>query len=149
LNPSLKEAIAWCVKKQADSVLILPADLPFVSSEDINRLVALGSEKSTVVLSPSLDGGTNALFLNPPNLISVCFGSNSFFKHVKEALGKGVAIKFYSSRGTALDIDSEEDLKRIREIEGDIMSKQVLKNSFPIFHKCSALRKRKLILERQ
>jgi 2-phospho-L-lactate guanylyltransferase len=123
LNPSLKEAIDWCMQKQADSVLILPSDIPLVSSEDINRLVSLGSEKSTVVLSPSLTGGTNALFLNPPNLIPVCFGQNSFFKHVKEARDKGVAIKFYSSRGTALDIDSEEDLNKIIEIENNIKSK--------------------------
>jgi 2-phospho-L-lactate guanylyltransferase len=128
LNSSLKEAIDGCVQRQADSVLILPADVPLVSAEDINRLVTLGSEQPTVVLSPSLSGGTNALFLNPPNVIPVCFGPNSFFKHVKEARSKGVAIKFYSSRGTALDVDSEEDLKRMIEIEDDVMSKQVLKD---------------------
>jgi 2-phospho-L-lactate guanylyltransferase len=122
LNPSLKEAIQWCVEKNADSVLILPADIPLVTSEDVNRLVELGSEWSTVVLSPSWDGGTNALFLNPPNLLPVCFGPNSFFQHVKEALDKGVSLKFHSSRRMLLDVDSEDDLRRVLEIEECIKS---------------------------
>jgi 2-phospho-L-lactate guanylyltransferase len=126
LNPALKEAIEWCVHRNADSVLILPADIPLVSSEDIDKLVALGSEESTVVLSPSLNGGTNALLLNPPNLIPVCFGPNSFFKHVKEAIDRGVAIKFHSSKGIMLDVDSADDLNKMLEIENNIGSKHVL-----------------------
>jgi 2-phospho-L-lactate guanylyltransferase len=127
LNPSLNEAVQWCLKKKADSVLILPADIPLVSSKDIDRLVELGSEESTVVLSPSGDGGTNALFLNPPNLIPVCFGPKSFFQHVKEALDKGATIKLHSSRGIMLDVDSEEDLKKMLEIEETAELREVLR----------------------
>lgn len=127
LNPSLKEAVQWCMDKTAGSVLILPADIPLVSSEDIDRLVELGSEDSTVVLSPSGDGGTNAIYLNPPNLIPVCFGPKSFFQHVKEALDKGVTIRFHSSRRIMLDVDSENDLKRVLNIEECFKSQKVFK----------------------
>ena len=126
LNPGLKEAIEWCTQKKADCVLILPADIPLVSPHDIDKVVELGSERSTVVLCPSLDGGTNALLLNPPDAIPVCFGPNSFYKHIKEALDKGVTIKFYSSREMMLDVDAEEDLIKLLEIGGNVISKQVL-----------------------
>jgi len=125
LNPALKEAIAWCMQRNADSVLILPADVPLISSGDIDKLVTLGSEQPSVVLSPSINGGTNALFLNPPDLIPVCFGKNSFFTHVKEAIGKGVPIRFHSSKEIAMDVDSEEDLNKLLEIKDYTGYKQV------------------------
>ncbi len=125
LNPSLSEAIEWCMQKNANAVLILPADIPLVSSKDIDKLVEFGSEKSTIVLSPSINGGTNALLLNPPTVIPICFGSDSLFKHVREAIAKKVKIRFHSSRGLSLDIDSEEDLSKLLESKDVNGSKQV------------------------
>ena len=108
-------------------MLILPADIPLVSPKDINKIVALGSDKAfAVVLCPSQNGGTNALFKKPPNLIRACFGPNSFRKHVQEACKKQVNVRFYYSVGTATDIDSVEDLKKLNEIENNTVSKQVL-----------------------
>ena len=127
LNPALAEAIEWCMQKNASSVLILPADVPLVSPKDINRLIELGSQEKTVVLSPSLNGGTNAILLNPPNLIPVIFGTNSFFKHVKEAINKRVTVKFHSSRELILDVDSADDLNKLLEMEDKVESKRVLK----------------------
>jgi len=126
LNPALKEAIAWCIQKGADAVLILPADIPLVSSNDIDKLVELGSEKPTVVLSPSLNGGTNALLLNPPDLIQVSFGKNSFFTHIKEAIDIVKPVKFHASREIMMDIDSKDDLIHLLEVK-DIASKHVFK----------------------
>jgi 2-phospho-L-lactate guanylyltransferase len=125
LNASLNEAIDWCLQKNADAVLILPADIPLVSPADIDELMELGSEKSTIVMSPSLYGGTNALLLHPPKVIPVCFGLGSFFKHVKEAIVKKVEIKFHSSREIALDIDSEEELNKLIEYADELDSKKV------------------------
>lgn len=125
LNPSLEEAIQWCMQRNTDAVLILPADIPLVSQQDIDKLAELGSEKSTVVLAPSMNGGTNALFLNPPDVIPVCFGPGSFFKHVKEAIVKKVEVRFHSSREIALDIDSEDDLNKLLELKDAAKHKQV------------------------
>lgn len=124
LNQALKEALDWCMQRSVDAVLILPADIPLISAKDIDKLVELGCENSTTVLSPSLNGGTNALFLNPPDLITFFFGHHSFYKHVKEAIAKGVSIKFYSSRGVMLDVDSAEDLNKMLQIAGNLETKQ-------------------------
>jgi 2-phospho-L-lactate guanylyltransferase len=126
LNPAIEEGIEWCSQKKADSVLVLPSDIPLVSSKDVDRIVDLGSDGKTVVLSPSQDGGTNALFLNPPNLIRAHFGPNSFVKHVKEALTKTVNVKIHYSIRTLVDIDSAEDLKKLLEIENSTLSRRFL-----------------------
>ena len=78
-----------------------------------------------MVLSPSVKGDTNAVFLNPSNLIQVQFGPNSFFKLVKKAIDKDVALRFYSSREIALDMNSEEDLCKLLEIKNNTVSKRV------------------------
>jgi 2-phospho-L-lactate guanylyltransferase len=139
LNPAVEEATDWCMGRQADSVLILPADIPLVSHKDINKIVALGSDKAfVVVLCPSRNGGTNALFKKPANLIRACFGPNSFMKHVQEACKKQVNVRFHYSVGTATDIDSVEDLKKLYEIENNTVSRQVLEQILKLHNHRSA-----------
>ena len=126
LNADVGEATEWCVKRGAGSVLLLPADIPLLSFKDVNSIVALGIETSSVVLSPSLNGGTNALFQNPPNLIPACFGPKSFAKHVKEAHHKSLRVKFYCSVGIVADVDLAEDLKRLLDIQNSTRSRRFL-----------------------
>ena len=126
LNAAVGEATEWCVKRGAGSVLLLPADIPMLSFKDVNSIVALGIETSSVVLSPSLNGGTNALFQNPPNLIPACFGPKSFAKHVKEAHHKSLRVRFYCSVGIVADVDLAEDLKRLLDIQNSTRSRRFL-----------------------
>jgi len=128
LNLTVEEATKWCVRKHADSVLVLPADIPMVTPKDINQIVDLGSARESVILSPSFNGGTNALFENPPKLISPRFGLNSFARHVHEACKKYVRLRFYCSVGTVIDIDSEDDLEKFIEIENFTRSRKVLEH---------------------
>ncbi len=79
-----------------------------------------------MVLSRSYDGGTNALFQSPPNLIHACFGPKSFAKHIKEAQRRGVCFKLYYSIGVATDIDSAEDLGKLIKIEGNTACRRVI-----------------------
>lgn len=126
LNSAVEEAWAWCIRNKAESVLVLPADVPLIQPMDIDLIVKLGSSMQQVVVVPSKDGGTNALFQYPPHLVSACFGPDSFGKHVSEARGKGVCVKFYYSLGVGLDVDSLEDLQVLLRVENKTVSKQFL-----------------------
>jgi 2-phospho-L-lactate guanylyltransferase len=127
LNSAIEEATKWCVQEEAEAVLVLPADIPLLSSGDVDKMIELGGcEERAVVLSPSRDGGTNALFLSPPELIHVCFGQGSFAKHIKEAEGKGVDAILYNSTNLAIDIDSVEDLRKMLIIESNTIFRKVL-----------------------
>jgi 2-phospho-L-lactate/phosphoenolpyruvate guanylyltransferase len=114
LNAAVEEAFDWCLRNQADSVLVVPADIPLLSFTDVNDIVELGTcNKPAVVLSPSNNGGTNALFQKPPNLLSAQFGYKSFARHFRQARSKGITIKFHYSTSIALDVDCEEDLQEL------------------------------------
>jgi 2-phospho-L-lactate/phosphoenolpyruvate guanylyltransferase len=126
LNASLEESADWCVKHGAGAVLVLPADVPLVTAKDVDALVRLGLQRASVVVSPSWNGGTNALFQNPPKQIPTCFGSKSFSKHVNEGCCRGLEVRIYGSGGLALDVDSVEDLKRVFEAKSQTHCKRVL-----------------------
>lgn len=67
----------------ARSMLILPADLPFVTSDDIGALLAGGRDHDAVIAPDARRAGTNALLLTPPDLIATEFGEQSFDAHVQ------------------------------------------------------------------
>lgn len=126
LNLAIEQATKWCIQHQSDSALILPADVPFVSPEDIAHIIEFGVQTPSLVLSPSRNGGTNALFRRPADLMEASFGPNSYKRHIKEALEKGIEPKIYRSQRVSTDIDSEEDLKRFLEVESHTLSRRFL-----------------------
>ncbi|MFB3887864.1 MAG: 2-phospho-L-lactate guanylyltransferase [Candidatus Bathyarchaeia archaeon] len=126
LNPAIEEATELCVQSQAESVLVIPADVPLLKPRDIDCTVGLGSDGETVVLSPSSTGGTNVLFRKPPNAIAANFGPRSFVNHFREARRRGLRVRFFYSVGTGTDIDSAEDLKKLFEVQNNTLSKHVL-----------------------
>lgn len=98
LNRAVKQATEWCIQNNANSVLILPADIPLITPADINQIVKLCSTENSVVISPSQNSGTNALLQKPPDIIHTHFGPNSFSKHKTEALHKGILTRVYRSK---------------------------------------------------
>jgi len=110
LNEAVSEAIEWCIEKEVDSVLILPADIPLVTPMDLNRMLAL-REKASMVISPSRSGkGTNALLLTPPNACQTFYGPYSFQRHQDEASKRRINFRKFRSQRIALDIDTLKDL---------------------------------------
>lgn len=126
LNASLNKAIEWSSLNGAKSVLILPADIPLVTVKEINEIINLGSKPPFVVVASSHNMGTNALFQNPPTLISPRFGPNSFKKHQKEVTEKGISPIVYQSEGLLLDIDLPEDLDKLLKTEKRTATRKVL-----------------------
>lgn len=110
LNQAISEAINWCIITNAKITLILPADIPLVSSEDLNRILAFG-RTSSMVISPSRRGhGTNALLLNPPRAVPAFYGQDSFQRYIEEASKRGIRFHVYRSPRIAFDVDTIEDL---------------------------------------
>jgi 2-phospho-L-lactate guanylyltransferase len=126
LKMAIEQATEWCIQHQSDSTLVLPVDIPLISSEDITRIIELGVQETSLVLSPSRDGGTNALFRRPADLIETCFGPDSYKRHIKKGLEKRIRPKIYRSDRMSADIDSKEDLMRFLEVESHTLSRQFL-----------------------
>ncbi|HLD93462.1 MAG TPA: 2-phospho-L-lactate guanylyltransferase [Anaerolineales bacterium] len=111
LNDALKRATIVARSYKADSVLVLPADLPQLSAEDIAAMLEAGREPPVVVIAPDHHHeGTNALFMNPAGVIDYDFGRGSFKRHCDRAHKAGVVLKILELHTLARDVDVPEDL---------------------------------------
>ncbi len=114
LNPGLVEARDALVG-QADRLLVLPADLPEITAEDVAAMLALADEVAPgtgplVVLAPDRHGrGTNALLLDPPAVIEPSFGGGSRALHASLAAAAGAGYLELVGR-LGLDLDTPDDL---------------------------------------
>ena len=96
----------------ADAVLILPIDLPEVSIDAVDDVLATldGSRRPLVAIVADRHGrGTNALLLAPPNAIDTCFGGDSRAAHVGAAREAGAQLVELDGP-LRLDLDTPEDL---------------------------------------
>lgn len=115
-NQAASRAGVWAQTRSCDALLILPADLPFLTTADICHLARLAQlhDRAVVIAPDAAETGTNALLLRPPDIIQTAFGSDSFHRHKKIAqTAKGVTLVFYSST-IAQDIDWPEDLQQFQ-----------------------------------
>lgn len=98
----------------AEAVLRLPIDLPLITSQDIETILAADQLKPSVVIVPSRDGtGTNAILRRPPTLFPSHFGTGSLAKHLREAEQANAACQLLQLPNIALDIDEPEDLAEL------------------------------------
>ncbi len=115
LNGALTQAGMEAMRLGAGGLLILPADLPLLTTGDLYALVALATDNPGVVIAPCRRGtGTNALLLRPPDAIPLAFGPESFATHRRLAAQRGVAIHVCRSSALALDLDTPEDWQAFR-----------------------------------
>ena len=116
LNPALMRATMVVKSWRADAVLVLPADLPFINSQDIRGMIGLAVDRSIVIATDSESDGTNALLVRPPGAIEFEYGPGSFERHIGSAGAAGLQAITYESERLALDIDLPEDLATYQRI---------------------------------
>jgi len=116
-NVAAKLGIARALKSRARAVLILSSDLPRVTLKSVREMLDVAGRLAppAVVAAPAIGrGGTNALYISPPDAISLHFGEDSLTAFRQEAETKGVNFAVHKSEAIALDLDEPEDLERAR-----------------------------------
>lgn len=112
LNRGIDAARSEALAAGASAVLILPIDLPEVSSAAIGDVLAAldRPRRPLVAIVPDRHGrGTNALLLAPPDAIDTCFGGDSRSAHAAAAAAAGAEL-IELGGPLALDLDTPDDL---------------------------------------
>lgn len=118
LNMALQRATVVAQLYAAQSVLVLPADLPLVTPQTIEGIIAKAVNPPQVIIAPDRHReGTNALLLNPVGLIKYTYGPGSFHKHVEQAEKKRISVEIHEDPALALDLDLPEDLELLRQMD--------------------------------
>lgn len=118
-NPAARLGIAHATASGAESVLLLSSDLPLVTRRTIATMLSAARRQGSpgAMAAPATGrGGTNALFLSPPDVIDLHFGDDSLGKFERDAASRGVPFALHESPRLALDLDEPTDLEELRRL---------------------------------
>lgn len=101
------------LSRRGHGMLALPADIPGVTAEEIESILAAAPSDRGLVIVPAHDlYGSNAILAVPADAIPLAFGDDSFVRHKTIARANGIEPRVLACPGVALDIDQPADLMR-------------------------------------
>ncbi len=116
VNKAVTDGISYCLSEfdNISSFMIVPSDLPLLSSKAVNDAISKLS-RYDLVIGPSskLDGTSLLLFRVKKGKIPFHYDNNSYRNHVKEAKKFKIGYTIMRSKEFSWDIDTKDDLKKL------------------------------------
>lgn len=116
-NTAAARGISRAVERGAEAIFLLSSDLPLVTAAAVREVLEAASRvpAPSAVAVPAIGrGGTNGLYLRPPNAIALHFGLDSLARFRAEAKARHVNFVVHRSEAMELDLDEPVDLVRLR-----------------------------------
>jgi 2-phospho-L-lactate guanylyltransferase len=108
---AVQRAVRELERRRTAAMLCVSGDLPAVTPAELAALLRALGPPPSVVLAPSRDDrGTNAVVVSPPGALPLRFGEPSFPAHLARARELGLRTEVMRLSGTALDLDTPDDL---------------------------------------
>ncbi|MSO91592.1 MAG: 2-phospho-L-lactate guanylyltransferase [Acetobacteraceae bacterium] len=100
------------VLEGAHAMLTMPGDIPRVTSEEIQAVIAAHSPMAPAfTIVPAHDEkGSNCIIMTPPDAVPLRFGEDSYFPHLDAARRLEIEPGIVRLPGIGMDIDHPEDI---------------------------------------
>jgi 2-phospho-L-lactate guanylyltransferase len=98
------------IEQRQGGALVVPADVPFATPAELRKVIAELARNPIVLTPATSDGGTNALAIRSPDLMSPRFGEGSFKRHRACAYMEGLGCGIVRAAGLGHDLDRPCDL---------------------------------------
>ena len=117
VNSAMSDGVQEIPENEREKkILLMPSDLPFISSEAINRTIDL-LESYDLIINPSVKrDGTNLLAFSLSKMIPLHYDDDSYSKHVKEARERRMKYLVTDWNEYSFDLDDKEDLNSLMQI---------------------------------
>ena len=110
-----------------EAMLMIPGDVPLITPQEVEQLVAAHERRPDFVIAPAHDGrGSNAVLCAPPEALTLRFGDDSFLPHLAAARTLGLEPKIVRLSGIGLDIDHPRDLAAFMRIASQTHTRALL-----------------------
>ena len=111
VNDAVGLAESYLIENEFTHSIVLPLDVPFFYSEDIEKLLEFSEEKSVIIVPSRHFDGTNALLRTPIDSMKPRYDEGSYSFQLDSAKNSDVKICVGLIYRLMLDIDSTEDLE--------------------------------------
>jgi 2-phospho-L-lactate guanylyltransferase len=124
---AMRYAVEVLAAEGRRAILTLPIDVPLITPQEIDAVVATARREPEFVIVPAHDRqGSNAILCAPPGYVPLSFGNHSFTPHLAAARQRGIEPCIVESPGIGLDIDSPADLAAFVAIPSQTRTRQLL-----------------------
>jgi 2-phospho-L-lactate guanylyltransferase len=97
-----------------ETLVVLPADVPLVTPDDLHAIAQARTGDRDVVLVPARrDGGTNAIACATSVEMPFLFGMDSFDRHAAASIACGLTPRRLALERLALDVDTPADIEAL------------------------------------
>jgi 2-phospho-L-lactate guanylyltransferase len=118
LDMAIRRGFQVAQMYSCSSIVVLPADLPLLTVEDIRKFINHTGRPPELIIAPDRHfDGTNALLVNPMGKPVFTMGAGSFDKNIARAKMAGLRIQICGLQALTLDLDAPDDLEYLRKIE--------------------------------
>jgi 2-phospho-L-lactate guanylyltransferase len=139
---AIEMATQICVKRGADSTLVIPADIPLIQAWELEEILKHAPAEGSVLV-PAADGrGTNAAFRRPANLFPLRFGNDSFKPHHAAAKATGKPCVLLTLPGIAVDVDNPSDVQQLISLPGKTRAQSLARKYAQVGTAASAVQPR-------
>lgn len=113
-SDAASRGIERAVEMGADRVILIPGDCPLLDPGEVDALLSREVTPPSVLIVPDRHGtGTNALVLDPPDVMKPSFGPGSHDRHHRHAAAAHINAQTVEVASLALDLDTPEDLQTV------------------------------------
>ncbi len=125
---AIEMATAWSEQRGYDATIVVPADIPLITGEELERVLEAAPDEGAVFV-PAYDGrGSNCILRRPASIIPLRFGNDSFAPHCAAMKRTGKELILLDLPGIGLDVDNPHELELLVQRNGETNAQCLLRS---------------------
>jgi len=125
---AIEMATAWCEERGYDTTIVVPADIPLITSEELHRVLDAAPVEGAVLVPAYDRRGSNCILRRPASIIPLRFGNDSFLPHCESMRRTGKELVILELPGIGLDIDNPHELEMLVARAGESQAQRLLRS---------------------
>jgi 2-phospho-L-lactate guanylyltransferase len=125
---AIEMATAWCEQQGYDATIVVPGDIPLITSDELHRVLDAAPAEGAVFVPAYDRRGSNCILRRPASLIPLRFGNDSFLPHCEAMRKTGRELVILELPGIGLDVDNPHELDLLLQREGDTEAQRLLRS---------------------
>jgi 2-phospho-L-lactate guanylyltransferase len=124
---AIEIATAWCESHGYDTTVVIPGDVPLITSDELRRVLDVAPAEGAVFVPAYDRRGSNCILRRPASIIPLRFGNDSFLPHCEAIKKTGKPLVILEMAGVGLDIDNPHELDLLVQGEGNTNAQRLLR----------------------